>query len=219
MKLTKFQHACFVVEEDGAALIVDLGAYTHDFIAPKHVTAIVVTHEHADHFDEARILELLKAHPKATVIAHESISGRFTNYTAIGAKVGEQYIIGPFSLQFFGGTHAEISDSTPVPPNFGVLINNRLYYPGDSFVAPVDHTVNELALPASAPWMKLSEAMHFLAAVHPHFTFPTHDAILSTEGKELADRMLGATASGQNTQYKRLDGYSITLPELTTTDQ
>jgi len=53
--------------------------------------------------------------------------------------------------------------------------------------------------------------MDFLAQVKPAFAFPTHDAILSNEGKELVDRVLGAVASGQNTTYKRLDGSSIEL--------
>ena len=215
MKLTKFQHACFVVEKDGAALIVDPGTYTHDIIIPKHVAGIVITHEHADHFDEARIQAIIAAHPKAVIIAHESISGRFTNYNAIGANTDEQYTVGPFSLRFFGGTHAAIADTVQVPPNLGVLIDNSLYYPGDSFVTPTSTEgilpVRALALPASAPWMKLSDAMQFLAALRPDIAFPTHDAILSTEGKALVDRMLGAVASGQHTQYKRLDGASVQL--------
>ena len=211
MKLTKFQHACFVVEKEGATLVVDPGNFSHDFITPSHVDAIVITHEHPDHLDETRIQAILQANPKATIIAHESIAGRYTNYNAIGAKLGEPYTIGTFTLRFFGGTHASIAASIPVPPNLGVLIEGRLYYPGDSFTVPENVPIKELALPASAPWLKMSEAMDFLARVKPEFTFPTHDAILSNEGKQLADRLLGAVASGQNTTYKRLDGQSIEL--------
>lgn len=211
MKLTKYQHACFVVEKDGSTLVVDPGNFSHDFIVPSHVDAIVITHEHPDHLDEARIKEILAANPKATLIAHESIAGRYTDYSAIGAKVNELYTIGNFSLHFFGGTHASIADSVPVPANFGVLIENRLYYPGDSFVVPEGVQVKELALPASAPWLKISESMNFLAQIKPEFTFPTHDAILSDDGKQLVDRLLGSVASGQNTHYKRLDGQTIEL--------
>ena len=211
MKLTKYQHACFVVEKDGSTIVVDPGNFTHDFIVPSHVDAIVITHEHADHLDESHMQTILQANPKATVIAHESIAGRYTNYTSIGAKVGESYTLGAFSLRFFGGTHANISDTMPVPPNLGVFIDERLYYPGDSFTIPEGVQVKELALPASAPWLKISEPMAFLAQVKPVFTFPTHDAILSDEGKQLADRLLGAIASGQNTTYKRLDGQTVEL--------
>lgn len=211
MKLTKYEHACLVIEKDGASLVVDPGVYTHDFIAPDHIAAIIITHEHPDHFDEKLIHALLEANPKATIIAHESISGKFTNYTNVAAKVGELYTIGPFTLQFFGGQHASIGETIPVPPNLGVLIDSRLYYPGDSFTIPGGVQVRELALPASAPWLKISESMAFLAQIHPEFAFPTHDAILSPEGKALVDTMLGAVAGGQNTQYKRLDGSVIEL--------
>lgn len=211
MKLTKYQHACFVIEKDGSAIVVDPGDFSHDFIVPNHVEAIVVTHEHPDHHDPKHIQAILEANPKATVIAHESIAGRYTNYANIGAKIGEVYTVGPFSLRFFGGTHATISDAMAPLPNLGVLIDDRLYYPGDSFVIPEGVQVKELALPAAAPWMKISEAMNFLAQIKPEFTFPTHDEILSSDGKMLFDSMLGAVASGQNTKYHRLDGQTIEL--------
>jgi len=209
MKITKYQHACLVIEKEGATLVVDPGSYTHDFIIPKRVDGIIITHEHTDHFDEKLVQAILLAHPKAVIVAHESISGRFTNFTTIAAKLGETSQVGPFALRFFGGTHATIADSIPVPPNLGVLVDNRFYYPGDSFVVPDGVQVQELALPASAPWLKISDAMTFLAQVRPRYAFPTHDAILSTEGKQLADRLLGAVASGQGTQYKRLDGVTV----------
>lgn len=211
MKLTKYQHACLVVEKDGTTIVVDPGVYSHDFIMPSNVNAVVITHEHPDHFDEKLVNLILIAHPKAAIIAHESISGRFTEYTSIAAKVGEPFTVGSMTLQFFGGNHASISPTVQVPPNLGVLIDNYLYYPGDSFTVPEGVQVKALALPASAPWLKISESMEFLTRVRPDFTFPTHDAILSNEGKELADRMLGAVASGQNITYKRLDSSTIQL--------
>ena len=211
MKLTKYQHACFVIEKDGSTLVVDPGDFTHDFIVPRNVEVVVVTHEHQDHLDPKHMQAILDANPKATVIAHETIAGRYTNYATIGAKVGEPYTVGPFTLRFFGGAHASISESVTPPPNLGVLINDRLYYPGDSFVAPEGVQVKELALPAAAPWLKISDSMDFLAKVKPEFAFPTHDEILSSDGKILVDSMLGAVASGQNTKYHRLDGQAIEL--------
>jgi len=211
MKLTKYQHACIVLEKDGSTIIVDPGTYSHDFIMPAHVDGIAITHEHPDHFDEKLIQSILVAHPKATIIAHESISGRFTNFTTVAAKTDTVYTIGSFTLQFFGGTHASIAPAIPVPPNLGVLVDNRLYYPGDSFTVPFGIQVAELALPVSAPWLKVSDTLEFLAQVRPVFVFPTHDAILSEEGKQLVDRLVGGAAGGLGAQYKRLDGVCAEL--------
>jgi len=211
MKLTKYQHACFVVEKEGTTAVIDLGTYSHDFIAPHHIDVFVITHEHPDHFDEIRLRTLLAAHPQATVIAHESISGRFTDYTTIAARVGELYTVGALRFRFFGGAHAPISPAIATPPNLSVLIDERLYYPGDSFTLPETTAIQELALPVSAPWLKISETIDFFMRSKPIFAFPTHDAILSREGKELVDRLLGTVAAGQQTTYKRLDSSSIEL--------
>ena len=51
MKLTKYEHACFTIEAEGKLVVVDPGAFTTDLGTPENVVAIVVTHEHPDHFD------------------------------------------------------------------------------------------------------------------------------------------------------------------------
>lgn len=211
MKLTKYQHACFVVEKEGTTIVVDLGNFSRDFIPPRHVDAIVITHEHEDHLDEKRVMSLLKSHPNAQIIGHETITGRFTDNQTIAVKVGEVYQVGSMSLQFFGGEHALIAEGMPSLANLGVLIDNHLYYPGDSFAAPESIQVTELALPVSAPWLKISEATNFLARIRPQFAFPTHDAILSDDGKRVVDRLIGIVAASQSTTYKRLDSSSIEL--------
>src|SRR5690606_26338443 len=97
MKLTKFEHACLVVEKEGTTLVVDPGNFSHDFITPKHVDAIIITHEHADHLDEAVVSKLLQQNPKAIVIAHESITSRYPDSPTMVATLGEAHAVGSFS--------------------------------------------------------------------------------------------------------------------------
>lgn len=211
MKLTKFQHACFTVEKDGSTLIVDPGAFTHDFIIPHKVNGIIITHEHPDHIDHSLVSRIIEVHPKATIIGHESITSTFTHSPTIAATPGQPAAIGSFSLQFFGGAHAPIAEGIATPPNLGVLINDSLYYPGDSFTVPENVKVETLALPISAPWLDFARTRDFLAAIHPTLAFPTHDGILSEDGKKLAETMVGGFAASQGIIYKRLDGESIEL--------
>ena len=211
MKLTKFEHACLVLEKDGATLVIDPGAYSHDFIVPKRVDGIIITHEHQDHLDPKLIEKILKAHPKAMIIGHESITTRFTDSPTQAVTTGQPYPVGPFQLQFFGGTHASIDESTPVPPNFGVLVDNSFYYPGDSFTVPEGVKVDTLALPVAAPWLKFDMTATFLTEVMPRFAFPTHDQILSEDGHMLVDRMVGTLANSKGILYKRLDGITTEL--------
>ena len=204
MKLTKYQHACFTVEDDGKILIVDPGNFTSDFIAPENVVAVVVTHEHPDHFDHEQLAAIIDKNPDAVIVGHEAVVSQIEVFETKAVRAGDTLTTGPFSLEFFGGEHALIYKTMPVVANLGVMVNDLLYYPGDSFTTP-GKPVDTLAVPASAPWMKMSEAMDFLADIKPRFAFPTHDAILSDIGKSLSDRLLGNIATTQSTEYKRLE--------------
>ena len=118
----------------------------------------------------------------------------------ITITAGDKKQAGPFQLEFFGTDHAIIHESTPKFKNSGVLINNILYYPGDSFTIP--HVpVQVLALPSGAPWLKISEAMDFLMAIKPQQVFPTHNAVLSEMGNEFHDGRLSAAASQIGATY------------------
>lgn len=208
MKLTKYQHACFVVEKDGLSVVVDPGAFTHDFIMPKHVAAVFITHNHPDHCDPQLVVSILREHPNAVLLAHESILGEFSNEHTQSVSSGETVETDGFTLQFTGGSHESIDTSLPTPPNLGVIIDDQLYYPGDSFFIP-PHQIKQLALPVSAPWLKTSESLNFLRAIKPQFIFPTHDAILSTEGHSLVDRITSNVAEQLGARYERINNKTI----------
>jgi len=200
MKLTKYGHACFTVTKDDATLVVDPGNWSTDTPDLSNVVAVVITHEHADHFDHEQLQKIATHCPDATVFAHESITNAISELPTHSVAVGDTVTVGPFTLSFYGGTHATIYADYPQTANLGVMVNDTLYYPGDSFAVP-DKPVQVLALPASAPWMRISESMDFCKAVDASvLVFPTHDAILSDVGKSLADKLLGGISS----HYKRL---------------
>ena len=204
MKLTKYQHACFTLEKDGQLLVVDPGGYTHDLGAPENVVAIVVTHEHPDHFDASALGAIIAHNPDATIYGLADIVNQLGDTLPNHAVTsGDIVNAGPFRLEFFGGEHADIP-YMPHIHNLGVMIDDKLYYPGDSFDNP-DRTVDTLALPAAAPWMKSAEAWEFLLAVKPRFVFPTHDAILSDAGKQLVDAMGPVVAEKAGATYQRLN--------------
>jgi L-ascorbate metabolism protein UlaG (beta-lactamase superfamily) len=203
MKLTKYEHACFTVEKDGQLLVVDPGNFSGDFIAPTHVVAVIVTHQHADHFDPDILAAIYNKNPNSLLLADQAIIDLMPDHRGQAVTVGEKVTVDGFDLEFFGGTHAKIHSSMPAVHNLGVLINDLLYYPGDSLSLP-ERPVDTLAVPAAAPWLKIGEAMDFLLAIHPRFAFPTHDAISSELGKELSDAMLGSTARSAGIEYKRL---------------
>lgn len=204
MKLTKYAHACFTIEQNNQVLVIDPGTFSRDFTIPTSVVGVVITHQHADHFSPSLLEKIIKKNPNAVIMAHPSLIEQMELLPAKPVLAGEHHTVGVFRLAFFGGEHALIHDSLPIIPNLGVFINDTVYYPGDSFAAPDGHAVDTLALPVAAPWLKISETLAFLRTITPRIAFPTHDGILSADGKQIVDGMIKPIAQAQDTLYRRL---------------
>ena len=67
MRITKFAHACLLVEEAGVCLLTDPG-FWNSLPEVESLDAILITHTHQDHLDIAQVKALLEKHPNATVI-------------------------------------------------------------------------------------------------------------------------------------------------------
>lgn len=208
MKLTKYEHACFTLEKDGQVLVIDPGVFTKDFVVTDNIIGIVITHEHPDHFDPHMLAAIYDKNPNSLLISTDEVVKKMVDRTSHVALPGETLNVGPFALMFFGGKHAIIHDTLPIIDNFGVLVNEDVYFPGDSFALP-NRPVDTLALPVGAPWLKISEAMDFFVNVKPQLAFPTHDAIFSDIGKNLVDGRMKAVAEDLGTEYRRIDGQAI----------
>jgi L-ascorbate metabolism protein UlaG (beta-lactamase superfamily) len=208
MKITKYGHACFTVEIDGQVLVVDPGNFTHDFVMTDTIVAVVITHEHGDHFNPTILADIHDKNPESILVSLPSIIEKMPNHKSQSVAAGATTKVGPFTLEFFGGKHATIYPSIPLVDNVGVFINDKIYYSGDSFALP-DKPVAVLALPVSAPWLKISETIDFLLAVKPQLVFPTHDAILSETGMSLTDNLVQRFTEANDINYNRIDGTTI----------
>lgn len=192
-----------VFESGGSRLVLDPGGYTSAIEGVTDVVAVVITHEHADHWTPAQLGRIIELNPEVRIFATEATveqareQGVPVAIEAVGP--GDMRTVGPFSLRFFGGDHAIIHSSIPQIRNVGVLINEQLYYPGDSFFVP-DVPVPVLAAPASAPWMKTAETMDFILAIAPARCIQSHEMVNSQIGNGMAEaRMRWATEQGGGT--------------------
>jgi L-ascorbate metabolism protein UlaG (beta-lactamase superfamily) len=213
MKLTKYEHSCLDIEEQGQRLIIDPGAFTKSLRNLDNIVGVVVTHIHPDHFNPEIISQIVSKNPSVMIFSVENVSQELTGMPHKTVNPGDREQAGPFFMAFFGGSHATIHESMPKLPNVGVMVNNLLYYPGDSFVKP-GLPVHTLALPSSAPWMKISEAMDFLQEIKPRAAFPTHNALLSDIGSNIHDRLLRTAAGEAGSTYSPLGiGESVDINE------
>ena len=185
MKLTKYEHACVVLEENGKKLVIDPGSYAESLPELDHVVAVVVTHQHGDHLDEARLKMIMDKNPEAQIFTTADTAEKLMDYTTHIVHNGDELSVGPFRLRFFGELHAEVHRTIPRPQNVAVLVNDTLYFPGDSFTLP-NVPVQALLAPASGPWLKLGETVDFIEAVKPVMAIPTHDGFYSKDARAFA---------------------------------
>lgn len=202
MKLTKYQHACVVLEDRGQKLVIDPG-WTDTFGDSSSIVAVVITHKHVDHCNPDHVAAIAAANPAVQIFGTQQVAEALPDHDVTIAQPGQSVQVGPFTLAFYGGQHATILPSMPADQNIGVLVNNAFYYAGDSFVAP-GVPVQLLALPVSAPWLKFSEAADFLTTVHPTTCFATHNAILSEVGQKVMDHWVSGVCQEIDTMYTPL---------------
>lgn len=191
MRLTKLEHAALVIEDSGDRLYIDPGKFTTPITESSGTVAVVITHQHDDHWTPEQLRRIITANPGVRIFGPAGVATAASEFPVETVEPGDEVEAGPFRLRFFGGKHAQIHPSIPIIDNVGVLVNEALYYAGDSFAVPEGVAVKVLAAPAGAPWMKISESMDYVLAVAPRRAFPTHEMVLSQAGKALSNTRLG----------------------------
>ncbi|MEV5705260.1 MBL fold metallo-hydrolase [Actinoallomurus sp. NPDC052274] len=204
MRLTKLGHACIRIEKDGTTLVVDPGGLTGPG-ALDGADAVLITHEHFDHFDEGALRAALDASPGlrvwtngATAAKLEGLGGRVT---AVGH--GDAFDIDGIGVEVYGEWHAVIHPDIPRIGNVGFLVDGRVFHPGDAFTLP-ERPVDNLMVPISGPWQKAAEVVDYVRAVKPNRAFSVHDEVLSEIGKTVVNGLLGENGPGTGTAYDRL---------------
>ncbi|WP_394289560.1 MBL fold metallo-hydrolase [Microbacterium sp.] len=194
MRVTKHEHACLRLDTEGKTLIIDPGSFTLPLSDLTDLVAVVLTHEHPDHWTPKQLDAILADAPGTPIFGPAGVAAAASDHEITVVSPGETIEVGPFTLEFFGGTHNVIHESIPVIDNVGVLVNDAFYYPGDSYAVPEGRDVALLAAPVGAPWLKIGDAMDYVLAVRPRRAFGTHDMTLSRIGLDMhRDRLRWAT--------------------------
>jgi L-ascorbate metabolism protein UlaG (beta-lactamase superfamily) len=212
MRLTKLEHAALILEQSGKKLFVDPGSFTTPITEASGAVAVVITHEHADHWTPEQLGRILDKVPDIRFFAPQGVADAAAAFDITVVKAGDEVTVGPFTLRFFGEKHAVIHESLPIVDNVGVLINGLVYYGGDSYTIPEGVEVDVLAAPIGAPWLKIGDAMDYVLAVKPRRSFATHEMVLSKAGKTMTgERIKWATEQGGGEYIALEPGDSLDL--------
>lgn len=171
-------------------LVIDPGEWTEP-IATSDAEAVLVTHWHPDHADRERLATV-----EATVYGPDSAGPGGAGPGGAGHPVapvapGDQFEVAGFRVLATGGRHAVVHDGKPDLPNVGYIIDDgALYHPGDSFHRP-GVAVAVLLVPVQGSWMRLGDALDFVADVRPERAFAIHDGQLNARGLAAVNDWLG----------------------------
>ncbi|MEW2416088.1 MBL fold metallo-hydrolase [Streptomyces sp. NPDC046866] len=193
MKLTKRLHSCVQLEKDGRVLVIDPGAFSEPD-AGLGADALLVTHEHPDHFHEGRLRAALDANPAAQLWTLDSVARQLA--PAYPGRVrtvgnGDAFTAAGFEVQVHGELHALIHPDMPRVTNVGYLVEGSLFHPGDALTVP-GVPVETLMLPVHAPWNKVGEVIDYVREVKPAVAIDIHDAYLSDIARPIYDYALEA---------------------------
>ena len=212
MELTKHGHACVVLSEGDRRLVIDPGVFT-DPGALAGASAVLVTHEHPDHFAADRVRAALDEDPALEVWTNPSVAGQLEG---LGGRVhvvgdGDALTVAGFDVHVHGELHAVIHPEIPRIRNVGFLVEGQVFHPGDALTVP-DEPVATLLLPLHAPWSKVSELIDYVRAVDADQAFAVHDGLLNDAGLGIVGGMLGERGPGTPTPLSRLaPGDSVEL--------
>ncbi|MCB0930232.1 MAG: MBL fold metallo-hydrolase [Mycobacterium sp.] len=190
MELTHFGHSCLLAQFPGDAgsttILFDPGNFSHGFEGITGLDAILITHQHPDHADPARLPALVAANPGAALYA-DPMTAAMLGDPWRAVHVGDELAIGGLSVRGVGGRHAVIHPELPVIDNISYLVGDdqhpaTLMHPGDALFVPGE-PVRVLATPAAAPWLKISEAVDYLRTVAPEHAVPIHQGIIAPDAR------------------------------------
>lgn len=211
MRITKFGHACVRIEHDGSTVVLDPGVFT-DVSALDGADAVLITHEHPDHYLPEHLLAT-----DAPVFTIEAVAAKIRSDAPAAAErltvvaPGETFDVG-VPVRAVGELHAVIHPEYPRITNSGYVLTlgeQRVYHPGDALTEPGED-IDVLFVPVSAPWMRASEAIEFARAVKAPRNLAIHDRVYSEAGLGIVDTHMFAFLPKDGLEYvRRADGEDL----------
>jgi len=205
MRLIKQGHACVRLESADVVVVLDPGMFT----APDALdgaSAVLVTHEHADHWTP----DLLRT-TDAPVFTIEAVAAQIREQAPDVA--GRVSVVRPgvtfdagVQVEVVGEKHAVIHPELPHFDNSGYLLTvdgTTVFHPGDALTVP-PATPDLLLLPVSAPWLKVSECIDYARDVGARRSLAIHDAIYSEAGLGIVDTHVARFLAPREQEYIRL---------------
>jgi hypothetical protein len=170
MKITKFEHACLLIEAGERVAIFDPGEMSESVLDVgklEQVDDIFITHDHHDHFSLKLVSAIHSKFPNVRITSTESVI----------KQLAEEHINAsqnaPLEVTFFNSPHEGNLPFLKPPEQIGIHFLGQFSDPGDSL--SFNETKPILALPITAPWGSTLAAVNLALQLKPKFIAPVHD--------------------------------------------
>lgn len=211
MKITKFVHACLLIETDDHAILFDPGEMSFEsgllnIDSLPRLDSIVITHEHFDHYSEEFLRALIARFPSVTIVTTPSLTAKLK---AQGITAQEE---GTKEIELFNAPHESMAPLAPAPmvDNTGAHFMNILTHPGDSFHVTESKAV--FAMPLAGPWGSAIEGVRMATKLKPKYVIPIHDWMWNDQWRsEMYDRFEQYFSSIGVRFIKALDGVPTSI--------
>lgn len=209
-RIYKYIHSCFLIEKNGGRILIDPGGLT--FVEKKvkpgdfsNISAILISHNHFDHYDANAIKIVLRNNPKCKIFTNQSTVETLEK-EGIRAEVfadGMLEIQG-FSVKAINAPHEPLP--IPIPDNTAFLVDDLFLHTGDSLSrALLEHKAKVLALPISAPWLTMPQALEFVLEYKPEYVLPAHDGYIKDFFNDWQYSVWEQLLAEKNIKFHKLD--------------
>jgi L-ascorbate metabolism protein UlaG (beta-lactamase superfamily) len=174
MRITKYVHACLLVEDEDYVVLFDPGEFSwasglFDVNKLSRLDAVVITHEHFDHCSEEFIRALTNKFPDLYILSTEEVVVKLASSGIKATTEPNEHFV------LTAAPHESMAPlaTLPMSQNIGVHYKQKLTHPGDSY--HIEETKEVFAMPLAGPWGAAIDGIRLAEKLKPKFVVPIHD--------------------------------------------
>ena len=185
MKITKFAQSCILIETNGKRILIDPGIISYDESLPveywNNIDILLVTHKHADHFNEPAIKEIVK-NPKTKLYSSAEVNQTFPEITMNIVKAGDVINDDDLMIKVVKAVHGYLPylrGDSEIHENVGYIIEaegKKIYITSDTLCFKNDFKCDVLFVPVSGCGLVMGpfEASLFAKETEASLVVPIH---------------------------------------------
>lgn len=181
MKITKHAQSCFLVESDDSKILIDPGVYVtekegYNLAEFSDVDAVVISHEHSDHFSSENLDIIIQNNPAVKIYATKTVKELFGKKNTTIFNDGDVVLVKDVHLTGVKSIHGPLPNGMEPPEVIGVMIDDvktTFYDPSDT--VELYKNADVVAVPiCGVVVMDIEKAKAEAVRVAPKYVIPIH---------------------------------------------